>query len=423
MLLPSYSDQPTNGEERLDYTPRPQAARLRHSAVYIKNSGDLNIVLNSQEENVTTPVFGLYALISGTVLLSQGQLDSIREIVLKVEGKLDSESSLGGSRSTELVNDSYTLWSHITTEQPCHPQVPFSARLPSIFQDGDRFHALPPSYDFKRLEGFEKLFVKSAYQLHFIVTRVRHQKIQDIWLKKQHIIIPFKYVPRIRPPRPIVATPYFFLSVKRSPEEWHQTVTSLEVRHTGIEMGPIICHLFVPAGRIYGLKDSIKFHIQLTGLSRSLNMLFSATDLDCVTSANSDSYTAKKNQRSSIHVILLRQVFAMIRGANSYSDLILGEGTIWPIPPDLTSCGATITSLSSQSSEGNIDWDGEVRCRDDVTVGGFHAANVRVKDSIVLTISPQTLTSPLLLLKVTVPVRLVTDSFSDIVLQMDSGAL
>ena len=55
----------------------------------------------------------------------------------------------------------------------------------------------------------------------------------------------------------------------------------------------------------------------------------------------------------------------------------MGEGTIWPIPPDLSSCGSSCRSL--QCREGNIDWDGEVRCRSDVTVGGFHAANAQVK--------------------------------------------
>ena len=70
----------------------------------------------------------------------------------------------------------------------------------------------------------------------------------------------------------------------------------------------------------------------------------------------------------------------MIRQENSWSDSILGEGTIWPIPPDLTSCGATSTCLPSQCRrEGNIDWDGEVRCRSDITIGGFNTANVQVK--------------------------------------------
>jgi hypothetical protein len=56
----------------------------------------------------------------------------------------------------------------------------------------------------------------------------------------------------------------------------------------------------------------------------------------------------------------------------------LGEGTIWPIPPDLTSCGDTCR-FSQCRCEGNIDWDGEVRCRSDITIGGFNAANVQVK--------------------------------------------
>lgn len=56
---------------------------------------------------------------------------------------------------------------------------------------------------------------------------------------------------------------------------------------------------------------------------------------------------------------------------NSWNDIILGEGTIWPIPPDLSSCGR----------DTNIDWDGEVCCRSDVDVGGFDAANVQVKVS------------------------------------------
>ena len=67
----------------------------------------------------------------------------------------------------------------------------------------------------------------------------------------------------------------------------------------------------------------------------------------------------------------------MLHGLNSWSNSVLGEGTIWPIPPDSSSGGATCRS--SQPHEGNIDWDGEVRCRSDITVGGFNAANVQVK--------------------------------------------
>ena len=68
-----------------------------------------------------------------------------------------------------------------------------------------------------------------------------------------------------------------------------------------------------------------------------------------------------------------------IQGESSRNNFILGEGTIWPIPPDISNC-CDITCLPSKCrSEVNIDWDGEVRCRDDITVGGFNAANVQVK--------------------------------------------
>ena len=80
LSLPSYSCQLANGEQRLDYTPR----RQQPNAVYIKDSGELSILLNDQEENATIPMFGRRAVIRGTVLLSQRQLDSIRKIVLKV---------------------------------------------------------------------------------------------------------------------------------------------------------------------------------------------------------------------------------------------------------------------------------------------------------------------------------------------------
>ena len=84
LSLPSYSRQLANGEQRLDFTARPEPAQSRPSAVYIKNSGDLSVLLNDQEENVSVPVFGRRAVINGTVLLSQRQLESIRKIVLQV---------------------------------------------------------------------------------------------------------------------------------------------------------------------------------------------------------------------------------------------------------------------------------------------------------------------------------------------------
>ena len=83
------------------------------------------------------------------------------------------------------------------------------------------------------------------------------------------------------------------------------------------------------------------------------------------------------NKKPLIRVILLRQVSVQIRGEHSSFNCTLGEGTIRPIPPDLSSC--YVTSGPSPYYEGNVDWEGEVHCQSDVTVGGFHAAGVEVK--------------------------------------------
>ena len=82
--LPSYSYRLATGEQRLDYTPRLQVVRPRPRTIYVKNVGELSVVLNDQEEDATIPIFGRRAVIDGTVLLCQRQLDDIRKIVLKV---------------------------------------------------------------------------------------------------------------------------------------------------------------------------------------------------------------------------------------------------------------------------------------------------------------------------------------------------
>ena len=152
------------------------------------------------------------------------------------------------------------MWSYTTLQ--CPSQVTFSITLPSTFQDGDDSRALPPSYHYVKKEGPPSQEVLVKYQLHFVVACVRHQKLQDVWQKKQQyvyhlltsvslpyinfllsIVVPFNYVPRTCPVRPIVATPCFFSSVKTSPEEWHQAMTCLELRRSDVEMGPIFCHV------------------------------------------------------------------------------------------------------------------------------------------------------------------------------------
>jgi len=375
--LPSYSCELSFGERRLEHTPRSHFARQQPTSVFIQKAGKTTVILNDQHEGATVPSYGRQALISGSLVLEQSE--SIVEVAIKVKAKLDTTISEAGGQSVKLLSDNYTLWSHQSQlSGSCPSQIPFSMLLPATFMHNDETSPLPPSYN-ANFFAVPTLLVRSSYNIHIIISRIRHRKM-EIWPKTKHILIPFTYAPRTRAHRPIIPSPCFFSSLKTSPEEWYQAVTNLVAR-PNVQIRPVTCHLFVPAGRIYGLTDTIPFHIQLAGYSCTLRDLFSESALlDRVVSVNSDITVASKRAPKTkplLRVYLLRQISVAMKGESSWKNTALGEGTISPMPPESTCCW----SSTGPCQEGHIDWGGEVRCGSDITVGGFNAANVQVKVS------------------------------------------
>ncbi|KAF8908861.1 hypothetical protein CPB84DRAFT_1766171 [Gymnopilus junonius] len=413
---PSYTCQLGSGERLLEHTPQSHSSQ-NPTSLFIKKAGRSTVILNGQEDGATMPAYGRQAIISGNLLLEQSE--SIIEVVLKVKAKLDTTISEAGGTSIRLVDDSYTLWSQSLSSSTgqkttCPDQVHFSARLPITFQHSGKTYPLPPSYSASYF-AIPSLIVRSSYTLHFIITRIRHRKL-DLWPKTKQILIPFSYCPKTRANRPIIPSPCFFSSVKTSPEEWHQAISPLKTRPNA-KMDPLYCHLFVPAGRIYGLADTIPFHVQLSGNICALQDLCCGAELGRVMSVDSDttvvSNSSKRAQTSPplLRVSLLRQVSVSMRSVNSWKNTAMGQATLWPIPPDLGSC----CSSTAQCREGHVDWEGEVQCNKDITVGAFEAGNVNVKDFITLVLTPpQPYKSPWLQLQVTIPIRLVTDSFAEV---------
>lgn len=76
---PSYTCELASGESRLEHTPRSRPAP---TSLFIKKAGKTTIVLDEQEQNATTPIYGRGATISGNLFLEQSE--SILEVVLKV---------------------------------------------------------------------------------------------------------------------------------------------------------------------------------------------------------------------------------------------------------------------------------------------------------------------------------------------------
>ncbi|GLB38618.1 hypothetical protein LshimejAT787_0504830 [Lyophyllum shimeji] len=398
-----YSYEPACGERTLQCTPR-QTIPVP-SGAYTNKGGGITVTLFEQPHGVDMPIYGRRGTIHGTVYLED--LDRITQVSVKVEGKLDTIISEGGSKSITLLSRGSTLWRKGTSEE--FPNlIPFSCVLPPTFRYNDSETYLPPTYRASH-PGFPAFFIRINYSISIYVTRARHRNMEFL-TRVDEVKIPFNYYPRTRAHRPILTSPGFFSTVKTSPEEWYQAFTEMKTR-SSVEVGPIYFHLFLPSARAYGLTDKIPFHVQLNGPLDSLQKLLMPQPANA---PPLPSWSAKKSHEKcplhampKIRVYILRQSHIETRGQRVFRNTTVAEGEIWELPPAI--CDGRCDSV-------HLDWEGELRMQPEVTAGGFVAGNVTVKDFIVLSVEPPTVDnhpSPFLALLLTVPIRLVTDSWLD----------
>lgn len=86
--------------------------------------------------------------------------------------------------------------------------------------------------------------------------------------------------------------------------------------------------------------------------------------------------TTSGDKKPSIRVYLLRQICAKVHGQKAWKNVVLGEGKLSPLehPPSWS------PSPSSFGEEDHaLDWEGEVRCNEDVTTASFIAGELLVK--------------------------------------------
>jgi hypothetical protein len=121
----------------------------------------------------------------------------------------------------------------------------------------------------------------------------------------------------------------------------------------------MIPQLFIPAVRVYSVKDNIPFHLQLSGSRRSVqNFLMPPSQEDVQV----------------IRVTLLRQMVVETRGQTSSRYTVLAEGKLSEIPP-------LVSPPCEPGDSIHLNWDGEIMCSSDTSVGGFDAGNIAVKVS------------------------------------------
>ncbi|KAJ7500731.1 hypothetical protein B0H11DRAFT_2225127 [Mycena galericulata] len=381
--VPSYSPEPRQDEIRVEQTPR---ARVHPTGNYIKRRGSDAVILTEQDG--TTPTYGRHGSIHGFVTLEDHR-ETVSEIVLKIKGDMEVMISEGGSRTTRLVDDSYTLWSsHKSHTSVCPGAVPFSVVLPSKYKDGDDIsHPLPPTYDIPYLT-IPGLFFKTSYILSVTITRVRSRKFQFL-SKSRTIPIRFTYNPRMRPWRPIQPSSDFLSDVKIMPEEWKQVVSQMDPRPNQ----PVDLHLFLPTVEIFGIEDTIPFHVQLTGPVASLREFLPEPG---------DTLSASKTP---IVARLVRQIIVDLDGRKATRQVAIGDAKLLSRPP----------GAAAGSHDASLDWDGEVRCKSNITAGMFNAGCVRVQDFIVIDLCPRNteIVEQFSTLRLSHPIKLVTDSWSE----------
>lgn len=174
----------------------------------------------------------------------------------------------------------------------------------------------------------------------------------------------------------------------------------------------------IPAAQTYSLTDTIPFHLQLCAPVRSLRELLCN---------HSNSSTSDFHEKRIIRVFLARHILIEVNGKQSWRNTSVGEGKLWPVAPNHTAEHAQ----PSDDAEVTVDWEGEVRCRDDVKTGSFNVGSLVVKvsaepdlmscveidsgeqDFIVLSLTPTNArTCPFIALHHAHPIRLVTDSWA-----------
>ncbi|KAK0452431.1 hypothetical protein EV421DRAFT_1888171 [Armillaria borealis] len=382
---PAYSLDPSDGESRIDLTPA-RSTDHRFTGTFLKKEGNLSVVLTDQQDGCSLPSYGRKGVVNGAVFFERRDL--VTSVQVKLEGRMDTANHEHGSQVVIFLDETRTLWS-VDPANPtaCPSSVPFSLTIPSEFQKGNNErYELPPSFT----TSFPELRVSIGYSLTIRVVENRYPLVGFL-RGSPSLRVVFNYRPRTRPAQPILSNPAFLSSIKTSPEEWKQSLTTINPK-PNTAAAPIHCSLFIPAVQIFAISDNIPFHVQLTAPLASLRQLFPVP--------------AHVHGNASLQVHLVRQVSVEVDGNVSSRNVGIGEGTLRPVPP-----------LASEIQPGpeiekHMDWEGELRCQPDVEVGGFFTAGASVKDFIIASLYPP-VRSDFPHSRNGIRIRIVTDPWTD----------
>ncbi|KAK7049934.1 hypothetical protein VNI00_005364 [Paramarasmius palmivorus] len=405
---PHYSEDPMCGETILASTSRSISIYRTPTGIYTKDFDTFLVTLEQQEEDTTIPSYGRNGVVAGTISFKDTR--SILQVQLKFAGKLKLNVSgcNGCSKSVQIINETFTLWTSCSTSPStsvCPQALPFAAIFPSTFRDGTIERPLPPSYEVTYI-GIPGLFAKCSYSLEVLI-----RSRSPIWKRKKSFRLPLHYLPRKRPHQPVLNGQDFLSTVKVLPEEWHQSSSVLKPRFSARDiLAPVNVHFFVPKVRVFGLSDTIPVHVQFSGPLSSLRAIYSHLTVEDDTLPLWEQ--TKQAQTSMVlSVTLRRQISIEVKNQSAYKNWVIGTGVLRPVVPPFKD---DVDEVRSATDPGEMDWGGELRCKEDVKVGQFNAGSIAVRDYILFSITSPLTTIPFHAVGNAVSVALVTDPWSEI---------
>ncbi|KAK7046384.1 hypothetical protein R3P38DRAFT_3175675 [Favolaschia claudopus] len=332
-LAPSYCAEPAHDEHLLELGPQSKP-RLQRSGNLIKRSGSGDtLILSGQDPDTEAPTYGRSAVIAGFVGIEERE--SVGQVSLTISGKIELTAADSSIHQT-ILEDTQVLWS--ANDNPsenrdmpaqCPGHLTFTASIPVYFQHADDHerYPLPPTF----LTSYPisgGLSAKISYTISATIVRARRRgglRLSSVLGPKiTNVIIPFNYVPRSYPSRPIPLTSeYNFLSeIKAMPDEWHQLCVVVNPR-PGVRLPAVDLHLFTPISGIFALGTPIPIRIQLIGSVDSLREFI----------PDNSGFNTTNLPRSRIEVSLVRQLRLQVHGSTESARSTIGRAFLLSVPP------------------------------------------------------------------------------------------
>ncbi|KAF5354938.1 hypothetical protein D9756_005408 [Leucocoprinus leucothites] len=385
---PSYTSLPLPNEETVQYTPRRGSSGTfsTGSGTYMRKWKNMILTLYGQPDDVHNPIYDRHGLVVGE--LEMKCPEGVLAVSVKLEGRVTLSVNGVGARLLRTVEEQPTvLWEkEERSTRRCPGTLSFSLRLPVYFEDEEgRSWRLPPSLEPNYINA-HNMFVRSTYTLSISLTRVVECPVLSRVKEKTYNVL-LELRPRNRPTGagPQFDSTSILASIKSSLDEWTQLVSRMEVT-PGSRLRPVECHFFVPSNPTYCLSSTIPFHIQISSSLGTIRELFPPSSALLETQA--------------------REIVVKIRGKKAAKTVSIGSGKLRPVPPTDLGVGGASTPQDDMC----LEWEGDVKCEEKVTSGGFDIGCLDVKDYIVLVLSPPSSKNPQLIgMQLAQPVKFVTD--------------